>query len=101
MKVIRKTENYHCTVELQGKNTRGLMIVDKNFLMQNPANVIIITEIDRNEFEKMLMEALSENRDNFGESKSQQSHYEKHQQGFGIKERRTSRTPFKIEQNHF
>jgi len=56
--IMSKTEMYHCTVELQGTHTRGMMVVDKNFVRQKPANVILITEVQLKEYEKILMEAM-------------------------------------------
>jgi len=53
--VMKKTENFHCSVELHGNHTRGLMVVDRNFLMQKPANVILIEEVNISLYQKMLI----------------------------------------------
>ncbi|CAL8139587.1 unnamed protein product [Orchesella dallaii] len=60
--IMSKTEQYHCTVELHGDHTRGMMIVDKNFIRQKPANVILITEVQLEDYEKLLMTALGHQR---------------------------------------
>ncbi|ODM95321.1 hypothetical protein Ocin01_11344 [Orchesella cincta] len=56
--IMSKTEQYHCTVELQGAHTRGMMVVDKNFVRQKPANVILISEVQLEDYENMLMAAM-------------------------------------------
>jgi inosine-uridine nucleoside N-ribohydrolase len=55
LKVIKKSDNFHCTVELSGELTRGMMVVDKTFLKQKPSNATLILEIDESVFESMLV----------------------------------------------
>lgn len=60
---MRKVERYHCTIELQGKHTRGMTIVDKHFVNQKPPNAVLITEVDRKMYEEMLMRAVGHGHD--------------------------------------
>ncbi len=52
---MKKCSNYHCTVELQGHHTRGLMVVDYPTLLNKPNNVTIVTEIDQDLLRKLLI----------------------------------------------
>jgi inosine-uridine nucleoside N-ribohydrolase len=53
--VIKRTDDFHCTIELQGTATRGMMVVDRHFLQQRQSNATLITELDQNLYESMLV----------------------------------------------
>jgi inosine-uridine nucleoside N-ribohydrolase len=56
--VIKTQEQYYCTVELNGSLTRGMMVVDKGKVVNKPPNAAVITEIDRDLYESMLLAAV-------------------------------------------
>jgi len=53
--VITKAAKYHCTVELQGMHTRGLMIVDYPSVLKQRQNVTVVSEIVPEFLEKMMI----------------------------------------------
>ncbi|CAL8125509.1 unnamed protein product [Orchesella dallaii] len=53
-KIVKKSITRHCTVELGGNWTRGLMVIDKMGILKKPENVTIITELDE-ELSKRIM----------------------------------------------
>ncbi len=79
---MKKVERYHCAIELQGKHTRGMTIVDKHFVNQKPPNAVLITEVDREMYEKILMRAVGHD-----------SNYSIQENQFGMK--------LELEQNYF
>lgn len=58
MQVLNKTVKRHCTVELAGNLTRGLMVVDKMGILKKPDNVLIITELDENLCKRIMLWAI-------------------------------------------
>lgn len=56
--IVKATEDVYATVELHGKFTRGMMVVDWRGILEKPPNVTVIREIDtestRPMFESML-----------------------------------------------
>lgn len=55
--LVLESETVCCTVELQGKLTRGQMVVDWQNVMGGIPNVTVVTRIDLNKFAR-LMEAM-------------------------------------------
>jgi len=53
--VIKKSVKYHCTVELSGNHTRGLMVVDYPLFLNQRPNVTIISEIFPEILEKLML----------------------------------------------
>jgi inosine-uridine nucleoside N-ribohydrolase len=52
---MAETGDYHVTVELSGKHTRGLMVVDYPNLIGQPNNVRLVKRINQDLFEKLLI----------------------------------------------
>lgn len=48
----------HCTVELHGQNTRGLLVLDHMGIRKMKDNVRIVTEIDKELAFGMMVSAL-------------------------------------------
>lgn len=55
--IVLKEENVYATVELQGKNTRGQMVIDWRCILKRKKNVLIPVEIDMVKFKSMLMKS--------------------------------------------
>lgn len=57
-KVVTQTEDVYATVELHGKFTRGMMVVDWRRKLRKSSNITLIKEIDNDKtrpmFEQML-----------------------------------------------
>lgn len=62
-KMITKMEDFHVTVELQGKHTRGQMVIDRKKL-EKP-NAFLIEEIDAEMFKNFLMWLCGHENSNF------------------------------------
>jgi inosine-uridine nucleoside N-ribohydrolase len=54
-RLVTRKANYHCTVELQGEHSRGMMIVNRSFHRQKASSVTIISEVDQPLYERMLI----------------------------------------------
>jgi len=57
-KVVKSSLNRHCTVELSGSLTRGLMVVDKMGILRQPNNVTLIKELDEELCKRMMIWGL-------------------------------------------
>ena len=57
--LIRASGDYHVTVELNGKYTRGQTVIDYNGISGHPANVKVIQALDTDGVYKMFVDALS------------------------------------------
>jgi len=55
VQVALKKKKYHCAIELQGVHTRGMMVVDRDYRLHTPPNVIVISQVDVELYEKMLV----------------------------------------------
>lgn len=58
MQVIKSTLSKHCTVELAGNWTRGLMVIDKLGILKKPDNVILIKELDEEMSKNIMLWAI-------------------------------------------
>ena len=59
--VIVESKTVYADVELKGELTRAQMVVDWNKILGKEPNVKIVTKLDRDRAEQMLMESLNEN----------------------------------------
>ena len=57
-KVIKESTDAPCAVCLDGRITRGLMIVDWNNRMEKSVKTRIVTELDLNVYRQLLIEAM-------------------------------------------
>jgi inosine-uridine nucleoside N-ribohydrolase len=56
-RVVTETEMRFCSVELGGEWARGMVVVDRSGFLGQPPNVEIVTNIDKELYEKMLITA--------------------------------------------
>ena len=56
--LAKALESYFCTVELHGAHSRGMMIVDKNFMQKKQSNAALVKYVDMKMFEDMLFWAV-------------------------------------------
>ncbi|CAG7827925.1 unnamed protein product, partial [Allacma fusca] len=53
--LVTRSENYHCTVEVSGKYSRGMMVADKAFIEEKPSNCTVVEDVDFPLYERMLL----------------------------------------------
>lgn len=56
--IVRRAEEHHVGIELDGELTRGATVVDWEDRVQKPANARIVLEVDHTRFEALVAEAL-------------------------------------------
>lgn len=56
--IVRRAEQHHVAVEIDGKLTRGATVVDWNDRFGKPANAQVVLEVDQVRFEALLASAL-------------------------------------------
>ncbi|XP_048776665.2 nucleoside hydrolase-like isoform X2 [Ostrea edulis] len=57
--VVRESKEVFATVEVKGEYTYGMMVVDWTKILRKPSNVKLVTEIDNEEFFKMLRQCVN------------------------------------------
>lgn len=57
--IIRRTENFHITIELNGLFTRGQVVID-HIEQENYKNVTVIEEIDVEKFKSLILTTVKE-----------------------------------------
>ena len=56
-RIVTRSETHYCTVELHGELTRGMLVVDREGHFGQPPNVEIVTEVEKELYERMLRTA--------------------------------------------